>query len=130
MDISEGYLDYDDYKDLGGTLAEMPFTLLEFEARKQIDKYTFGRLKELPEQVEEVKLCIYRLITLISSYKNLEESDKSITSESTDGYNVSYAKVATGDIETKTNEFRDIIYTYLADCKLDDGTPYLYRGVR
>ena len=130
MEFSEGYLTYEEYKGLGGTLDQMPFNLLEFEARQNIDKYTIGRLKELPTQVEEVKLCDYKLITLLSSYKNLEEQDKVLSSESIDGYSYSYGKIDTGTIDAKNNLIKDTIRTYLIDCKLDDGTPYLYRGVK
>ena len=40
------YLTYDEYNTLGGqALEETAFNQLEFEARTQIDWWTFGRLK-------------------------------------------------------------------------------------
>ena len=44
MEFKGQYLTYQEYKALGGTLDEMPFNLLEFNARKKIDERTFGRL--------------------------------------------------------------------------------------
>ena len=42
MEFEGQYLTYEDYKALGGTLNDqMPFNLLEFESRKQIDKRRF-----------------------------------------------------------------------------------------
>lgn len=129
MEISGQYLTYTEYKQLGGTLTQMPFKLLEFEARQYVDKYTMGRLKELESQVDEVKLCIYKLIALLSSYKTLEEQDKSLASESIDGYSYSYGKIDSSTTSGKNDMIKDIVRTYLIDCKLDDNTPYLYRGI-
>lgn len=130
MEFSGQYLTYTDYQGLGGTLAEMPFNLLEFEARQSVDKYTFGRLKELEEQSQEVKMCIYKLIEVISSYDGYEVHNKSIASESIDGYSVSYSMPDSSFTETKNSEVKNVVRDYLVDCKLDDGTPYMYCGAK
>lgn len=122
MEFKGQYLTYDEYKALGGLLDQTPFNLLEFEARKEVDKYTFNRLANLETQNQEVKLCIYALIEQINSNKaNLN----GIASESTDGYSISYTSQNNAETSQKT---RNIIDTYLINCKLADGTPYLYRG--
>lgn len=122
MEFEGQYLTYDEYKDLGGLLDQTPFNLLEFEARKEVDKYTFNRLVNLETQNQEVKLCIYALIEQINSNKaNL----KGVASESTDGYSISYTSQNNAETSQKT---RKTIETYLINCKLADGTPYLYRG--
>ena len=122
MEFEGQYLTYNEYKALGGLLDQTPFNLLEFEARKEVDKYTFNRLVNLETQNQEVKLCIYALIEQINSNKaNL----KGVASESTDGYSISYTNQNNAEISQKT---RNIIETYLINCKLSDGTPYLYRG--
>lgn len=130
MEFSGQYLTYKDYQDLGGTLSEMPFNLLEYEARQNIDKYTFGRLKDLEEQIEETKLCTYKLIELISSYDKYEIQNKGVASESIDGYRVSYSTPNTSFTMAKNSEIEDTIKTYLVDCKLEDGTPYMYCGAK
>ena len=122
MEFEGQYLTYDEYKALGGLLDQTPFNLLEFEARKEIDKYTFNRLVNLETQNQEVKLCIYALIEQINSNKaNLN----GVASESTDGYSISYTSQNNAETSQKT---RKTIETYLINCKLSDGTPYLYRG--
>ena len=122
MEFKGQYLTYDEYKALGGLLDQTPFNLLEFEARKEVDKYTFNRLVNLETQNQEVKLCIYSLIEQINSNKaNL----KGVASESTDGYSISYTSQNNSEISQKT---QNTIETYLINCKLADGTPYLYRG--
>ena len=83
MEFDGQYLTYIEYKGLGGTLSEMPFNLLEYQARKEIDKYTFGRLQNLKTQNKEVKLCINALIPIIEGHN--ESTNKGISSESTNG---------------------------------------------
>ena len=46
-------------------------------------------------------------------------------SESVDGYSVTFATPLTSEQRKK---LFDIIKTYLSDCVLQDGTPYLYCG--
>lgn len=135
MEIQGQYLTYDEYQELGGTLTETPFSLLEFKARKYIDKYTFGRLINLENQSQEVKLCEYEIIEKLRSYDTSNDNstitNKNIASESIDGYSITYANTITNVSqieEGKEKEIQDIIYTDLANSKLENGTPYLYRG--
>ena len=130
MEFSGQYLTYVEYKALGGTLDQLPFNLLEFNARKEIDKYTFGRLIDLDEQEEETKLCTYKLINTLEGYLEAESNGKAISSESIDGYSINYNDYLTlAAIQAKEGEIKSIIKDYLFNCKLDDGTPYLYKGV-
>lgn len=129
MEFSGQYLTYEEYRSLGGTLDLPSFNLLEFEARQNIDKYTYGRLKELDKQIQDTKMCDYKLITMVESYNKQETQNKGVSSESTDGYSVSYLAPSTNITEAKNSEIKGIIEEYLIDCKLDDGTPYLYRGI-
>lgn len=131
MEFNGQYLTYTEYIQLGGTIPkEMPFNLLEFNARKCIDKYTSGRLINLTEQVQEVKLCVFELIKSLEKYcSDVEKfNTNNIASESIDGYSISYNTNFEEIIKSKQSDISSIIYTYLANCKLEDGTPYLYRG--
>lgn len=128
MEFNNQYLTYAEYIEIGGTLDEAPFNILEFKAQKEIDKYTFGRLTGLDIQKNEVKVCIFELIkTLTNPSEEPVSSNKS--SESYPGYSVSYTTLSNDLIKAKETEIGNIITTYLSNCKLDDGTPYLYRGV-
>lgn len=129
MEFENQYLTYDEYMELGGTLDETPFAILELEARQSINKYTFGRLKGLETQVNEVKVCEFKLINLLETYSSYESQNKSIASENTDGYSITYNATTEDVSKAKTNEIKSIVETYLAECKLEDGTPYLYKGV-
>lgn len=133
MEFTKHYLTYQEYQDLGGaTLGETPFNILELEARKNIDKYTTGKLMDLDDQINEVKICMYMLINEINSYNNLSVSNdgsKIVTSENTDGYSVSYLTANESTLKANVERIKTIIKTYLAECRLEDGTPYLYVGV-
>ena len=129
MEFTKQYLTFIEYQELGGTLQETPFNILELEAQKHIDKYTLGRLKNLDEQINEVKVCDYKLIELLNTYNSYNLRDKSITNTNTDGYSESYSGASENVSKAQINEIKSIIKTYLAECYLEDGTPYLYVGV-
>ena len=127
MEFKGQYLTYQEYLALGGTLDEMPFNLLEFDARKRIDKRTFGRLVDKGQEYKEVKLCVYNMITTLNSYSSYDTQNKAISSESTDGYSISYGTPQKSVTEAKNSELEDIIDTYLSNLIVDD-VPVLYRG--
>ena len=92
MEFKGQYLTYEEYKALGGTLDLTPFNLLEFEARRRIDGKTLNRLINVEKIPQEVKLCIFNLINTVKNYIDNENTNQNwnISSESTDGYSVSY----------------------------------------
>lgn len=127
MEFEGQYLTYQEYKALGGTLDEMPFNLLEYNARKKIDERTFGRLIDKGQEYKEVKLCVYNMITTLNSYSSYDTQNKAISSESTDGYSISYGTPQKSTTEAKNSELDDTINSYLANV-VKDNVPVLYRG--
>ena len=127
MEFKGQYLTYQEYKALGGTLDEMPFNLLEFNARMKIDERTFGRLIDKGQEYKEVKLCVYNMIITLNSYSSYDTQNKAISSENTDGYSISYGAPQKSVTEAKNSELEDIIDTYLSNLIIDD-VFVLYRG--
>ena len=132
MEFSGQYLTYEEYKALGGTLSEMPFNLLEFEARKKIDNRTQNRIKYMVSKPEEVKLCVNAMINTLVQYvvDSSKGINKNIASESIDGYSVSFI---TGSqvqeaIKSKKSELEEMMQTYLGDIRTSDNIPVLYLG--
>lgn len=111
------YLSYIEYTALGGLLTESAFKLLEYEARKKVNKYTSGRLVELTEQKDDVKLCINKLIGVLNT------NNTTIKGESVDGY--SYTMMSKKELESA---IYSIIKDYLAEDETKGGIPYLYVG--
>lgn len=111
------YLTYSEYTNLGGTLSETPFNLLEFEARKQIDLRTQRRLVGVETIPNEVKLCVFHLISKIESFANTIEStsQNNVTQETIDGYSVAYLSPSeiSGIVSSKNFELQDIMMTDL-----------------
>lgn len=127
MEFKGQYLTYQEYLALGGTLDEMPFNLLEYNARKKIDERTFGRLVDKGQEYQEVKLCVYNMITTLNSYSSYDTQNKAISSENTDGYSISYGTPQKSVTEAKNSELEDIMNSYLANIVIDN-IPVLYRG--
>ena len=127
MEFKGQYLTYQEFKTLGGTLDEMPFNLLEYNARKKIDERTFGRLVDKGQEYQEVKLCVYNMITTLNSYSSYDTQNKAISSESTDGYSISYGTPQKSITEAKNSELEDVINSYLANVVIYN-VPVLYRG--
>ena len=127
MEFKGQYLTYQEYLALGGTLEEMPFNLLEFDARKRIDKRTFGRLVDKEQEYQEVKLCVYNMITILNSYSSYDTQNKAISSESIDGYSISYGTPQKSTTEAKNSELENVMNSYLANVIIDN-VPVLYRG--
>lgn len=135
MEFTGQYLTYSEYVELGGTIPEMPFNLLEYEARRKIDIRTQNRLKNIDSEdiPQEVKLCEYAMINSISNYSSTtsEVANKgNVASESTDGYSVSYLTSAqiSEVIKSKNAELEDIIRNYLLGVIVND-EHIMYAGV-
>ena len=136
MEFEGQYLTYAEYRSLGGTLDITPFNLLEFEARKKIDINTQNKLKNIESSniPQEVKLCIYNLITSINNYASSIQSateNGNIASENIDGYSVTYVKSASikDIISSKSVELDDIIRTYLLGVVVNN-EHIMYLGVK
>ena len=133
MTFEGQYLTYAEYQELGGSaIGNMPFNLLEFEARRQIDIRTFNRLKDSEEIPQEVKLCMYNLINTISNYAySKEKASGNISSESTDGYSISYitSDKISDIVKSQNDEINNVIKTYLLGI-IYNGEHLLYCGVK
>ena len=134
MTFEGQYLTYAEYQALGGSaIGEMPFNLLEFEARRQIDIRTFNRLKDSDEIPQEVKLCEYALINSINEFATSTSniaSNGNVASENTDGYSVSYitSDKISNVVNSKQDEINNIIETYLMFVTYN-GEHLMYIGV-
>ena len=112
------YLDFSDYVSYGGNLEKAAFDRFSYRAGRLIETHTFSKLagveyKDIPE---EVKRCAFELTEYLAE-NFINGSVREKTSESNDGYSVSYEN------KNSAEEIYSIIYTYLAD------TDLLYSGV-
>jgi len=125
MEFKGQYLTYQEYKNLGGTLSQALFNILEFEARRRIDLRTQNRIKDNKNIPQEVKMCEYQIIENIGTYnssKEIVQENGNVSSVSTDGYSESYiTPVQIKDLfKSKEDEIKSIIRTYLVGVVYDN----------
>lgn len=131
MTFENQYLTYAEYQDLGGTLEELPFNILELECRKRIDRRTQNRLTSEDEIPDEVKVCLYKMIENITSYQEgINKAQKGISSENIDGYSITY--MSSNEIENALKEqdtqMEELVSVYLFGVVVN-GEHILYLGV-
>lgn len=133
------YLTYEEYQNMGGTLDEAAFNDFEFEARAQIDWYTFCRLQKDTEFPDAVRRCVYALIKLLQDKQQAmvvgETSadgtvQAGIASQSNDGVSVSYNTLSARDlVDMSKGAIEDCVRRYLQNVTNSLGRKVLYRGV-
>lgn len=136
MTFEGQYLTYAEYQELGGSaIGEMPFNLLEFEARRRIDIRTQNRLKDVNSEdiPQEVKLCEYNLINSINEFASAMtniSNNGNVASFNSDGYSESYITPAQIQdvVKSKSVELDDIVRTYLLGVIFND-QHLMYLGV-
>ncbi|MBO5198055.1 MAG: hypothetical protein J6B85_05985 [Lachnospiraceae bacterium] len=99
------------------------FSFYVREASRILDQYTFGRLNELDEVPDDVKLCCCELAEL--GYRQDErerQTEGGKTSEKVGTYSVTYASEQTAEQETASG-IRCILAKWLGN------TGLLYQGV-
>lgn len=120
MSFDDQYLTYTEYGELGGqALTETSFNLLEYRARKEIDKRTKNRFQliEPEDYPQELKLCVYELLDSVN-----DENNSNISSETIGSYSVT--KLSKVELEKKKD---DIISRNLSEIKVN-GVYVLYLG--
>lgn len=135
------YLTYEEYTNMGGQdVEETAFAELEFEARTQIDWWTFGRLKNESTQCEAVKRCMIQLIQLLDKRQKVmlidatDEDGNVVTGlmahQSNDGVSATY-NVITGNMAIRVidAQLKNAIKMHLQDVRDSLGRKVLYRGI-
>ena len=135
------YLTFTEYQNMGGKLDETTFNDYEFQARAQVDWYTFNRLQNEKEQCEAVKRCMYYLIKLIDleaqalnvngiSDAGTTVAGAGIASQSNDGVSISYNVLSAKDVVDMCGpEIKKTINSYLQGVMNELGQKVLYRGL-
>ena len=123
------YLDYQTYKNMGGTLDNSAFTTAERKAEYLVNSQAGGktgeRLSEFATLPQAVKDCVFELVNHLTEYggKMVASESQSLGGQSE---SVSYVAVSAQEAQEAV---LDIIYRYLYPVKLN-GVSVLYGGVR
>ena len=123
------YLDYQTYKNMGGTLDNSAFTALDRKAEYLINSQAggktgerIGKLTEIPQAIID---CTFDLITHLS-VNAFDGSTVASESQSLGGQSESYSYSVLSK-EQADSEAEDIIFNYLYPVKID-GVSILYGG--
>ena len=102
--------------------------MLEFKARKRIDRLTASRVQNMGSVPKAVKLCMTSLIEIDrKAGVEAQVNNPVVTSFNTDGYSESYGKaLSVADAEKSMSA---TIKSMLWGETDDNGVPLLYRGV-
>lgn len=83
------YLDYGEYEEMGGTLSEEQFALLELRAGNLIDQMTHGRLKREEGVRESVRHAVYHVVCAMA--EDDAHGGRAVQSLTNDGVSIRYA---------------------------------------
>lgn len=130
------YLTYDDYVLYGGTLDETAFETVEFEAQSILNWLTFNRLRDETTYSNEIKRCVFDLITLITMKRNAllstggDDSNATIARMENDGVAITYNTMSAADLFEKLHvDANRIVVRYLSGVKNSQGKLLTYRGL-
>ena len=120
------YLSYTEYKELGGTMNEATFNKNEFEIENKIDYLTNGRIKNLSQVPQAVKMLCFRLGT--SFWEKVEiDAPNNLTSYSNGiesfGYANTTASSQSSSISVIDKQINNLVAEYLWEYP-----ELLYRG--
>ena len=120
------YLSYAEYKEFGGTMNEATFNKNEFEIENKIDYLTNGRIKNLSQVPQAVKMLCFRLGTSfwekvdIDAPNNLTSYSNGIESF---GYANTTASSQSSSISVIDKQINNLVAEYLWEYP-----ELLYRG--
>ena len=123
------YLDYQTYKNMGGTLDNSAFTTAERKAEYLVNSQAGGktgeRLSEFATLPQAVKDCVFELVNHLTEYggKMVASESQSLGGQSE---SVSYVTVSAQEAQEAA---LDIIYMYLYPLK-QNGVSVLYGGAK
>lgn len=123
------YLTYEEYQSYGGDMPETDFALAEFKARSRIDYMTLGRVQDMTEVPEAVKMAMMVIIKVDAKYSADAQADSALVSSfNTDGYSESYGGISeqTDNAQKQLNkDVQKMLFGVLDDY----GVPLIYMGL-
>lgn len=119
------YIEYAEYRQLGGTLDEPTFNYILPEAQIKIDYFTSNRLHDVTSIYDEVKLLVVRIIDFLSATKSCVNDSQVGLSSYSNGIESFGFNNASDTEEVKDNRIYRLVKEYLSDYP-----KLLYRGVR
>lgn len=119
------YIDFEEYKEIGGVLDVTAFNRNINRACGIIDNATHNRIEGMAEVPQRAKALCRDLV----EYLVENNGDKIVTSKSQSAGGLSESEsYATKTADDVYGDIQNMLYDYLGNEKDDKGTPLLYRG--
>lgn len=93
------YIEYDEYLELGGTVSEDAFVVLERKAQRWLDYFTFDRVKYLTRIPDEVKEVLVEFIQRLQSYEDQTMDGQLISKYSNGVEDITYSRSRESDVK-------------------------------
>lgn len=119
------YLTYEEYRAMGGGMAEADFDFAEARARGRLDELTDGRARALDPVPEAVKRA---MMAVIRSDAAFQTDRPLVTGFNADGYSETYGGAA-DQARTAGRALSAELRHLLEGERGADGMPLLYRGI-
>lgn len=121
------YLTFDEYLNIGGTLAETAFERVIDRACGFVDLHTNNRLQSVLELSARAKACVRDLCEYLATNKSNLSGNVSSKTQSAGGVSESESYTIK-TLDEINAELLCIVYDYLVAETDDNGTPLMYRG--
>lgn len=119
------YLEYKEYRELGGILDEAAFNMYGTDAEIKVSTATRQRIYNVNDDTKTiVKICIARIVDIVKEERK-SLSGTRVTSSGHDGFSQSFGVPTAAEYSAKISE---IIDDFLGEQSDRDGIPLLYRG--
>lgn len=132
------YLSFKRYVlEMGGILPKFAFDRFEMIARMDVDRFTFGRIKNefdgTQDYTEPLQYLMFELVN-INSFDDFGQSgntgdNRVISSQSNDGVSESYEDIDKKDTAEYSIKKNELIRTFLRGYNNSQGIPLLYTGI-
>lgn len=120
------YLNFEDFKNMGGFADETAFDRLIVRAEAIIENATLGKINQLPEPTNKVKCCVRDLVDYLATN---DEKAKVITSKSQSVGGVSESEsYSYKSYDDYSQDIWRILYDYLCMERTPNNVLLLYRG--
>lgn len=94
------YITYEEYQNLGGSVSEDAFDILERKAQRYLDYFTFNRIKYLTTIPDEVKEVLVDFISKLNEYAQQSVEGDTIESYSNGTESITYKRLTESEVSS------------------------------
>lgn len=110
----QSYITYNEYVQLGGTVSEDAFPILERKAQRYLDTLTYNRIPELDTIPDVVKEVLTEFITRLSNFSNQSTEGEIIKQYSNGVESMTFSRLGESELRSNLRKLAiDWLPTYL-----------------